>query len=514
MSLVSSINIANQALLVNQSAITAVSNNISNVDTEGYSKLNVHLASVVNYTPSAGNALSIANSLSGVELSKVERSTSSYLQNYYWQENSTDSYLSKYTTIATNVENLTNELNTTGLSTALSNFYTAANALNQNPSDITVRQNFISVAESVCSVFNSISKNLSDLRTSLVGNTTNSTTLDSSEVAGNVQNVNNLLDQIASINYNIIKTNSKNTSSSVLLDQRDKLIGELSSLIPTTVTQNSNGTVDISLGDYSLLKSSTISGYLDATTGDTSNPAIINIVDKNNTTISSNINSAITGGKIGAILDACGSDSTKFTISGVLSDLNTLASQFASAFNEIQTGDPAGDGTTAMCMDSSSKTLIPATQDIFTTKDGSATLTAGNIGVNSTVKNNAYLIAAARIDTMTTPSYANATGNNSNTTLILAARNATYNALGSVTMETYLASTVSKVGTDVKSLNNNLTSQDAVLAEVKTQLSSATGVNLDQELVDLIKYQRSYQAAARVFTVCSDLMGELINLGK
>ena len=514
MTLVSSINIAHQALLVNQAAITAVSNNISNVDTEGYSKLNIQLASAINYSPAAGSAIATANALSGVELVGVQRASNAYLQNYYWQENSNYSYFDKYTNVASNVENLMNELNDTGLSTAMTNFYKAADDLNSDPSNITARQIYLSAADNVCSTFTNISTNLANLSQSLVGDPSNLNSLSSSEISSNVDNVNNLLEQVNKVNYNIIKTNSSGTSSSALLDQRDMLINSLSSLMPLTVTTNNSGTVNISLGDRVLLKGSMVTNYLEVKTGDATTPAIINIVNKAGNLVAANVNSEITAGKIGAILDVGGTSVTKFTISSVLDSLNTLASQFAGVLNEIQTGDPAGDGTTGMCIDKVSKTLIAATENIFVPNDGSGVISALNIGVNSLISNDPYLVATARVDLTTGVDYSNAIGNNSNMTLVLDSRDINYAALNNTTMGDYLSNTVSKVGTDVKNLNNDFTSQDAVLKEIKAQLSSATGVNLDEELVNLIKYQRAYQAAARVFSVCGDLMAELINLGK
>lgn len=513
MSLISSIHIANQALSVNQAAITAVSNNISNVDTVGYSKLNINLESVINYTSTSGGPLALANTLSGVELESIQRASDAYLQSSYWQETSNTSYLDKYTTVASNVEDLMNELSNTGLSDALSDFYAAATNLSTYPSNITARQNYLSAADNLCSTFNNISGDLSSLSQSLVGDPTNVALLSSSEIAGDVSDVNNLLDQIATVNYNIIRTNSSGASSPALLDQRDALVTSLSSLIPLTVTTNDSGTVNLSLGEYSLVKGSVVSGYLNVTSGDATTPAVIGIVNKEGTTLYSNVNSSITSGEIGAILDICGSDADNFTINSVLSGLNTLASEFANVLNTIQTGDPEGDGTTAMCMDSTSQTLIAATDNIFVANGGGA-ITAANISINSAVSADPYLIAAARVDLTTGVDYSNATGNNSNAALILASRNNTYGALNSSTIEGYLSVTVSQVGADVQNLESKLTSQSTLLTQVESQLNSVTGVNLDEELVNLIKYQRAYQASARIFSVCSDLLEELVNLGK
>ena len=516
MSLISCLNIAQQALSVNQAAISVVSNNIANVDTPGYSKWRVNQAAVINYTPSAGNKMSLAQSGSGVTIDSVQRYSNSYLQNYYWQENSGASYLSKYSTIASNIEDLTNELKNTGLSEALTNFYAAANALSSNPSDITARQNYIQQAQNVSAVFNNMSKNLNDMKATLVGDPNKPGTLGASEIASQADSVNSLLDQIAKVNFDIVKTNSSDSSAPALLDKRDALVSKLTALIPVSVKENSNGTIDVSIGENKLVAGSQVSAYLKVTSGTASNPVIVSLVDKNSASVAANINGDIASGSIGAILTATGdSNGSNLTLNGVLVQLNKMANNFASVLNSVQTTvgypDSNGTNTTPMAIDSNTGLLIPATQNIFQTNDGSGTITAGNISVNQNIITDPNLIAAARVtsvvDTMTV-------GDNSNMTLLLNLRTQPNGGLQNLSLEGYLSSVVSGIGSDVNNINSNAENQNLVLNEIQTKLSSATGVNLDEELVDLVKYQRAYQAAARIFSVCNDLMGELVNLGK
>ncbi len=516
MSLLSSISIAQTGLTASQAAISVVSNNIANVDTEGYSKLKVDQSSVVNYTPSAGNTVAQANSLGGTQIGSINRYSDSYLQNYYWRENSSYNYLEEYSSIASNIEDLTNELNDTGLSEALTNFYSAADALNDSPSDITARQNFVDQAENVCSVFNTMATSLNNIQEELVGDPSVQGSIDASKISSSVDDVNGLLDQIAEVNNDIIKTNSGGTSSTSLLDQRDALITKLTALVPVRVTEHANSTVDIQLGDYDLVNGITNTGYLKVSSGTTDEPAVVSIVDSNNNTTATNVNDKITGGSIGAILDVCGTASSgNFTVSGVMKSLDTLASEFASILNEIQTGDPSGDGTTALAMDKSTLKLITSTTNLLVSSDSSTTtINAANISVNSTIVDDPYLVAAARLDTTATTYTDSAVGNASNAALIIKSRTTTYDDLSHQTIEDYLTNMVTDVGNETKSLSTSLDNETLVLNQVQTNLQSATGVNLDEELVDLMKYQRAYQASARVFSICSDLLEELVNLGK
>lgn len=522
MSLVSSMNAAQQALTVNQAAITVVSNNIANVDTKGYSKMRVNMGSVSNYTPSYGNPISLAESCSGVQIESITRYSDTYLQGYFWQENSTYSYLSQYASTASDIQDLTNELNNTGLSTALNNFYTAANALSTDPSDITARENFVTQAQNVCNVFNSASKSLTSIRTALVGDPAQPGTLPTSEISSQVDSVNSLIDQITAINQDIIKTNSGTDYSSTLYDKRDSLITQLKSLTSANVDSNGNGTVNVSIGGFNVVESTITKGYLKITAGDAITPAIVSVVDPTKTTtLASNINSSITNGSMAAVLDAGGSDPTKFTVTGVVANIDTLANSFAAELNKIQTTVIGGQNP--MCMDSTTKQLqlSSATNFLFVNGDTTTTavttptsangITAANIKVNLALEGDPYLVAAARV---TPPAVVTETGNNSNMTLFMNSRTANNVGTSNSTFEKYLSNMVGKVGTQVKNITASADNEKLVLDKVSNNLQSAIGVNMDEELVDLIKYQRAYQAASRVFDICNQLMQELVNLGK
>lgn len=551
MSLISSLNIAREGLAASQAAITVTSNNISNVDTKGYSKLCVQFSDVTTYADKP-NAVSQANSLSGVQVDKIKRYADEYLETSSRNANTTYSYLNQYSSTATNIESIANELQDGGLSDALTNFYKAVDALNSSPTDSSARESYIAAAQNVCSIFNSNSKSLSSMQDSLIGNYQTGAAVEDSELGGNISNVNDLLDQIADVNLSIVQTNSVGASSSSLLDERDSLLSKLSGYMNADVSINSNGTTSISLAGNTLVSGTSVSRYLKATLNNTvtsSTPVTISLVDAKGNTLNSDVTGNLTSGAIGAILDVTGpASSTKLTISGILSNLNTMAQGFANVMNTIQAGDPNGDASTAMCLSADSKTLIRAQEPIFvnttnpstitdpydatkTITDPKATvgITATNITVNSAVLNNKNLVATARV-TGAVPTGSTNVGNVANVTLMQKSRSNSYAVtkdmtgntdpnskaanLGNSTIEGYLTNIVGDVGTKVSSISSSLTTQAAVVSSINSKLSSVTGVNLDEELSNLILYQRAYEASARVFSTCSDLLGELVQLGK
>lgn len=518
MSLISSINIAQQALSVNQAALTVVANNISNVDTEGYSKQRVNLASMAS-DAAAANPTAQANSLHGVTITDIQRYADDFLESYYRSTNSTNSYLNQYTNVSSNIETITDTLQDSGLSNALDDFYTQAASLADGPSNATTRQSFIQAARNVCLVFNSTSENLKNLETSLVGDYGVAGSLGASQINVLTGNVNDLLDNIASVNSSIIKTNVSGISISSLLDQRDILLKKLSDLVPTNITIESTGTATVALGGIKLVSGMNINGHLELTSSNSQPPVTFNVV-KDGTTVVGNVNSLINSGSIGAILDACGpATSSNLTIAGTLKGLDDMASGFASIMNTIQTGDPNGDHSFALNI-ASNGTMEVADDPIFVNKDSSTVSTTGisaaNITINSAVLANANLIAAARVAQGTTYNdYKDSRGNNTNASLIVASRSNVYaTEMSNNTIEGCLVNFVGNIQTKSNNLQTNATNQSLVLDQVSSKLESTTGVNLDEELADLIKYQRGYQAAARVFSICNSLMDDLIHLGQ
>jgi flagellar hook-associated protein FlgK len=243
--------------------------------------------------------------------------------------------------------------------------------------------------------------------------------------------------------------------------------------------------------------------------GDTNNPAQIRLQDSKGTIISNVINNSLNTGKIGAILDVCGNGTDRFTIKGVLSDYDALANGFSQIINDIQTKSTLTEK--AMAMDSTTKKLIPAVQNIFSSTDGNA-IGASNIKINNNLLTDPYLVAVAKVNPADYD--VNGIGNNSSMLDVLKARLSNSNLLGNATPEAALANIVGSIGLKVSNINNNLQNQQAVLTQAKNQLSSVTGVNIDEELMDLTKYQTAYKASSRVYTICNELLDVLINLGK
>lgn len=511
MSLMSSMNIAQQGLLVNEAALNVISNNIANVNTVGYSRQRVCLSANVNHTSFGGSAYLQAYSGIGVSLDKVERYTDAYLQSYYRQQNSLYSYLDQAANIAGNIQDIMNELNGTGLEAAFTSFFEAVQTLNLNPSDISARQNYAQQVQTVAMKFNELGSGLKNSRAALVGDVSTSGSLPASKVYSLTMQANEKLEQIAKINEDIVKISSPGMLPSSLLDTRDQLITELSQLVPVSVIENSNGSVNVSINGFEMIKGAKQTGMLDVVAGNQAQPAIIRIKDLQGEVIHDNINSYLNSGSISAVLDMAGENENILTIKSARTNLDKLANGFAAIINKLQT--QIIDGKTPLAIDKNTNLLIDSTENIFESSDGSD-INALNIKVNANILNDPYLIAAARLD-KTDPNYSSsAIGDNANMLMILSIRTNGSPEFDNFSPESFLSQMVGDIGLKTASINASLKSQSAVLTQVSNQLSSATGVNMNEEVIDLTKYQAAYQASARVYSVCNELLDVLLNLGK
>lgn len=512
MSLSSSMNIAQQALLANQAALSTVSNNISNLNTFGYSKQRVDFATVTNYGQIGGGAYGQIGANAGAEIGSLTRYTNAYLLGSYRDQSTDMSYLNEFAQIAKTIDGMTNELKGTGLQKAMEKFYDAATAMNLDPKDNVARLNFLQQAQNVVTKFNEQAKGLDDLRTDLVGDVNKPGSLDDSSAASTVKDINKKLEQIAKINDDIVKLSSGGSQPLNLLDQRDQLLNELSGYLPIEVKDNPNGTNTVKINGVDVIRGNEIVGKLEVAVGDNDNPAKINMVDKNGNLVGENINQFIDSGSLGAILDAGGSDPTKLTPKKALDQLNTLATEFAKVFNDMQTGTDAS-GKTALSINKDTMELEASTEVFFKSKDGQP-ISALNLQLNNELMKDPFKLALARAD-VTAPDYdPKAIGSNQNSLAIIDTRTASYAGLGNATFEGFVGKMTGDIGTKIESINTDGKTQALTLAQVSNQLASATGVNMDEEIMDLTKYQRAYEASARIYSVCTQLMDILVNLGR
>lgn len=545
MSINSALTMAVNAMQVNQLAFNVVQNNVSNMNTIGYSKQRVNLATRALGGTQALNAQTQAYRNAGVQIASISRYSNEYLAEYGRNNNSKLAYFSTAAEISNHITTLVEELSDGGLSKAFDDFYTAATNLQQKPTDKTSRMDYIEKANNVAILLNSKYKDLTDYRTTLVGDGTGAS-MDASQLADNVNKANGLLEDLVQINKQIVSSGTLNSAANNLYDQRDSILSELSNYLDITTKVDNNGVATVSLGDRELVRHTTLTAKFSMEANNTiedDQRVTINLVDADGKLLKANINDQIQGGSIGAILDMGGKSDTDLTVQTAIDLLNNLAQGFAETLNSIQKQGWNADGTPdknakdfamAISTDADGNMILAApTEDLFVTNDGSNILTAGNISVNNILRTDSDKLAVAKVPsedvdndftqitvdgntfwTLTDKTNRKGVGNGKGMIDVLNTRNSTTNSkLSNLAPEDFLMSGISKIGIQADSIKNQGTSQESIVKSIKDRLMSETSVDLNEELTDMIKYQRSYQASARVFNACCDILNTLVSLG-
>ena len=532
--LLSTLGMSSSALGVNQTAISVVSNNIANMNTEGYSKQKVNLGALFLDLPIGNNVLSQAKTNAGVEVINIQRYTTTFIGSYYRDQLSEQSYLNKEQQAITNIANMFDELKGQGLDTAIEDFYAALDNLNQYPNDKTARINFLDAAQTLTNSMNKTANNLNDLKELSVGDGESFESLKNSEIYTSIQAINQGLEDLANINSMLSRSQTGTLENNSLLDKRDQILNELSKYANFKTDIKDNGTVTLSLDGTKLVGGSNVLAKFDVQTAtqyddyctinrivNTNESNAVIMLEKSNGTIIPNINKRMDTGIVGAILETS-STQEGVNVNTVLEELDTLAQTIANVFNELQTREGAfyidNVGGTIQLSNANLEDFT-----IFTANDGTNNITASNITINSLLlEGDGY----NKIATAYFPDYdpldpdsvdLNAVGNADNIIAMINTKtdntSAAFDAIGNISLSDYYSGILGRITSATTAKTNEATAQNAVVSSLDTKTKEQTGVDLNEELTDLVKFQTAYSASSRVFTTCNTLLETLVNLG-
>ncbi|MDR3579101.1 MAG: flagellar hook-associated protein FlgK [Oryzomonas sp.] len=460
MSLNSALQIAASGVNAYQAAISVTSENISNINTPGYTTQTAVLETAAQ--PASSGSLSVG---SGVTVTSIQRSYDAYLQTQIDNSQTTQGYDTANSTMLQEIQPSFNEVNSDGIGTAISTFFNAWQNVADDPTSTANRQSVVTAAQTLADNFNSVSNTLSSDITSL--NTSLGTTTSS---------INQSLASIAQLNSQIKVITESGGNANVLEDQQDEAVQNLAKQIGITGTQNSDGTMDIKFTDTGdALVSGSQAGSFSLTTD-----AVTGLNDVNLTPAGSAASSAVSpvSGQLGATMVLMNT-----TIPGYQNQLNSLASTIATAVNTQQGAGYDLNGNSGAALFTSST---------------SAPISAATISLNPAITTSQIAAASA----------SNSGDGNSALTMANLANDTTQ--MGGQTFSGYYNSLVSKVGQDVQTSKNAVTQGAAYSNQLSTLQQSNSGVSLNQELINLTTYQQSYGASAKVIVAVNNMMNDLL----
>lgn len=237
------LSIGSSGVLAQQKMLWTTSNNISNVNTQGYTRQATTL-----YTNTSGL---------GVGVSQTDRLINSYAQREVWRDTSNvEYYQTAYEQMYSTDQLLSSS--SSSINTALSSYFSAFDTANENPSSSSSREALLSSVTSMVERFQSLSGSLS----------TQYKTINSS-IEGEVKDINTLLGGINELNQQIARADKSSDGSTLnIVDQRDELIRQLSEKMDIRTVAQSNGTTLVNLSTGQSLVLSSGAATLAVTSGD------------------------------------------------------------------------------------------------------------------------------------------------------------------------------------------------------------------------------------------------------
>ncbi len=455
--LFSALNAARTSLEVNQKSIEIVGNNISNVNTEGYSRQRVTLAAS-RATPTPFGYLG-----SGVDVQTVERIRSKMIdQQLLGERPSLDQYEFKSSGLEF-IEEIFNEPSDYGLSRNIEEFFNSWHDLANDPESTAARTVVRQKAQTMTNSFRRIDRELDNYQSHL-----------NRELRDAVDEVNLITKEIAKLNERVVNAEVNGHQSPDLRDQRDLLVAKLSHLVDVRTNENTHGGITVSVGNRTLVVD-TIYEPLTLTTLSESDPGPFVTFERDDNV------AQITNGKIKGLLDLRDEN-----IPDYLSRLDTLAVALVEEINTVHTTGFNLSGITGI--------------DFF----DSGTSGAADFEISASVLANANLIAAA--DTTGEP------GNNA-TALALAnvADNLTMNS-GEFTFSDYYNSLISNIGSQTQEANFLSNTFSLTVEQLEFSQAAISGVSLDEEMTTMIEAQQAFTAAARVVSTVDEMTQVVLNM--
>ena len=357
-----------------------------------------------------------------------------------------------------------------GLSAALSTFYSGLRGLSQNAGDPGLRRSAVASAQALASSFNQTSRELGAAQTGL-----------DAQLAGSVSEVSQAAATVASLNRQIRTAKASGQDANNLLDARQRAQDRISELTGALPIADAQGDVSLSLpGGQPLVvgdQANTLSAVVDP---GGSGHLLLQLRD--GSTGAQTVASSTVSGRLGGWLNARDS-----AIADASSALDLLAFDVGNAINTVSRGGYALDASTG--------------HDLFTV--GAFSGAAGRIAVASDVAADPTLIAAAG-------SAAAGPGDATNLLAIIATETQSLSS-GSAAGASFGA-LVSRFGSASAAANAEAAHDSAIKSHVTTLRESASGVSIDEELVNLQKAQRAYESISKVIAAAGEMLDTLLKL--
>lgn len=495
--------IAKRSLFTHQAALTTTGHNISNANTQGYTRQTVNFVAARPIEAVGLMRSNVPGQMGqSVEFSGIERIREQFLDDQYMNENKSLGEWTIRSDTLEKLEKVINEPSDTGIRQTVEGFWNSWQELTKNPDSMTNRVLVKERTIAMTDALNDTSTKLKDLSSDLTDN-----------ITAKAQQVDTILDQIAKLNDEIFRVEGLGNDANDLRDQRDLLVDDISKMVNVTVTEEEAG-YNVMMGNASLVQGGTkqvdvTPAYLqtaygtDLQTGEVfgmifSRDTIVkSYVDELNTMVKSMVNGQVevtlppnTMLPTGVTVTA--TDGT--TVTGTLTEEKTVRVNGLNGLHQLGYDMSGNPGTPFFQMTAGDE--------------------AGTLHLNPTILDDVFKIAAAN------RTYVDADGNTkvvqgSNELALLVAglrtKKLEYTSGQTGTVDDFFRSIITKLGIEGQEAHRQMANQQVLVEHVESRRQSVSGVSLDEEMANMIKYQHAYNAAARAMTVYDEMLDKVIN---
>ena len=468
---------ARRALVAHQRALEVIGHNIANAGTPGYVRREPILAATPGYVVETGAGFKRPGTVgTGVEIVKIKRVFDGFLESRIRQAGVTLGLWEGRSDALSQVEAVFGEPSDAGLADALSKFFAAWDELAKRPESMAVRTALVEEAKTLASYFNQVLRGLRELARDL-----------DDGIATRLDEINSLAREIAAQNKEIVRITAIGNDPADLKDKRDVAIARLSRLINISAFETRDGSVVIQVGSSELVREDRVN-ELRFEPGTLPGELLGPGVQKQESRVvwANDGNAAdISGGEVGGLLQVRNVD-----IAAYYEDMETLVTTLADEVNLLHRG---GYG-----IDEPPTTGI----DFFTYDAGRRTL-----AVNPTLDPE----AGGDVAKVAASATAGVVGDSSVALAIAGLEDALTMGGDKVSFGGFYQQVIADIGTNARQAAHMVQVHEATLQQYTNNKDSISGVAIDEEMVNLMRYQRAYEAAARLTTAIDEMLDTLIN---
>ncbi len=451
--------------------MATTSHNISNANTEGFSRQRVQ-QKADNATPHGAKNLIGQGTL----LARTERINDHYVEKQIRAAARDLSHMEEKDMALKQTEDVFNEMGGEGLNRLVSKFFNDFRKLANEPDSEAVRQSVRESTQAMANDFRRLRGHVEDVRNHL-----------DARIEGFTTEANALADQVRDLNQKIKIQEISGAPANDLRDQRDMAMKKLATYVDVSVHADQDGAYNVDIkGVGPLVNGPNAEKFVVyRSPADSGGKPENSFAIRSTGNASNDITHALKGGKLGALLEV-----RDQTLSSILNRLDDMAATITDSVNAVHREGFTRYGTKGV--------------DFFKTLPGGKERASQYMGLSDEVASDVNQIAAAAT--------VDAAGDNRIAVAISQIQNMRVMDGGNATIDAYYNGLVSDVGVVAGRNRNSLVQQKDITMQLDKMREQISGVSMDEETANLLQFQRAFDASAKVISVADQCLETVLNL--